>query len=135
MSLINWNDTYSVRIKVLDNQHKKLVDTINLLYDAMKQGKSNEVLSKIIFDLIAYTKTHFQSEEDLFEKYSYPNKLQHKKEHDDFVNSVGKFYEDFQNKRAGLSLEIMNFLTNWLTKHIKGSDKAYSKFMNEQGIY
>ncbi|MGK9367336.1 bacteriohemerythrin [Melioribacter sp. Ez-97] len=135
MSLINWNDTYSVRVKVLDSQHKKLVDTINLLYDAMKQGKSNEVLAKIIYDLIGYTKTHFKSEEDLFEKYNYPNKLSHKKEHDDFVNSVGKFYEDFQNNRAGLSLEIMNFLTNWLTKHIKGSDKAYSKFINEQGIY
>lgn len=134
MSLINWNDTYSVKVRMLDNQHKRLIEIINTLHDGMKTGKSNEILGKIIFDLIGYTKTHFQSEEDLFEKYNYPNKVLHKKEHDEFVKTVGKFYEDFKSGRTGLSLDVMNFLTNWLTKHIKGSDKAYSNFLNEKGI-
>lgn len=135
MAFINWNENLSVNVKGLDNQHKKLVGTINELHDAMKDGQSNKVLSKILFDLVAYTKTHFKSEEELFEKYHYPDKIKHKKEHDDFVNKVGQFMNEFNNGKKNISIEVMNFLNNWLLNHIKVSDKAYSSFLNNHGIY
>lgn len=134
MALINWNDTLSVNIKGLDNQHKRLVDIINELHDAMKNGQSKTVLSKILYDLSDYTKTHFKSEEELFEKYHYQDKIKHKKEHDAFVDKVGAFINDFNNGKVGLSIEVMNFLNTWLINHIKGSDKAYSSFLNSHGI-
>ena len=43
MALINWNDSFSVNVAVIDQQHKKLVDMINDLNDAMKQGKGKDV--------------------------------------------------------------------------------------------
>ncbi len=60
MALFNWSEEYSVNVNGLDNQHKKLVDLINELHSAMKEGKSKEVLGKIIEELISYTKFHFQ---------------------------------------------------------------------------
>lgn len=135
MSLINWNNNLSVNIKGLDNQHKKLIDVINELHEAMKNGQSNAVLSKILFELSAYAKTHFKSEEELFVKYSYPDLVNHKKEHDEFANKVEKFLNEYNSRKVSLSLEVMNFLTDWLTNHIKVSDKAYSTFLNNHGIY
>ncbi|NJM14282.1 MAG: hypothetical protein HC896_01855 [Bacteroidales bacterium] len=39
MSLITWNEKYSVGIKEIDNQHVNLVNIINELHDAMLKGK------------------------------------------------------------------------------------------------
>ncbi len=42
MSLINWDNTLSVNVAEIDGQHHKLVEMINELHDAMRQGKSRE---------------------------------------------------------------------------------------------
>ncbi|MDH7603918.1 MAG: bacteriohemerythrin [Melioribacter sp.] len=135
MALINWSDNLSVNIKGLDNQHKKLVSIINELHDAMKKGESSKVLTKILFEMAAYTKTHFKSEEELFDKYNYPDKIKHKKEHDMFVKKVDDFMTEYKSGKTNISFELMNFLTKWLTNHIQVSDKAYSGFLNKNGIY
>lgn len=135
MALINWSDNLSVNIKGLDNQHKKLVSIINELHDAMKKGESSKVLTKILFEMAAYTKTHFKSEEELFDKFNYPDKIKHKKEHDMFVQKVDDFMTEYKSGKTNLSFELMNFLTKWLMNHIQVSDKAYSGFLNNNGIY
>ena len=34
-----------------------------------------------------------------------------------------------------LSLQVMNFLKDWLLKHIQGSDKKYAPFLNAKGVH
>ncbi|MFO7734874.1 MAG: bacteriohemerythrin [bacterium] len=134
MSLIKWNDNFSVNVEKIDNQHRKLISMINELNDKMRQGKGKEVLEKIISDLINYTAIHFQTEEKLFEKFRYPETAVHKKEHTDFVRKVSDFQKNFKAGKLGLSIDIMSFLSSWLKNHIKGTDKKYSEFFKEKGI-
>lgn len=47
MGLIKWNEFYSINIVEIDNQHKKLIDLINPMYDAMKAGNGKEALSTV----------------------------------------------------------------------------------------
>ena len=67
MPLITWTDNLSVNHTEIDNQHKKLVDLINILFDAMKAGKGTDVLNKIFAELTSYTIYHFTYEEKLME--------------------------------------------------------------------
>lgn len=39
MPIIQWNDSLPVGVDAMDLQHKKLVNLINQLFDAMKEGK------------------------------------------------------------------------------------------------
>jgi hemerythrin len=32
-------------------------------------------------------------------------------------------------------MEVMNFLKDWLQKHIKGIDKKYTRCFNEHGLH
>jgi len=134
MALITWNSNLSVNVKGLDLQHQKLFDTINKLHDAMSKGQANTQLSSLLNELIGYTKTHFKSEEDLFNKYNYPDKEKHKTQHDGFVNKIEELRIKYSEGKTNLSLELMTFLNTWLIEHIKKMDKAYSEFMNSKGV-
>jgi hemerythrin len=134
MPLIQWNPSYSVKIGEIDTQHQKLITMINELNDAMLKGKAKEILSPLIDGLIAYTQVHFSKEEMLFDKYKYPDAPAHKEEHAAFVKKVSEFREGFKKGNMSLTINIMDFLSNWLTKHICGTDKKYSDFLNKNGV-
>lgn len=134
MGTITWNDSLSVKVLAIDQQHKKLVDMINELSDAMRSGKGRDVLSKIISGLILYTGTHFKTEEKYFDQFEYPEAEIHKKEHEAFVLKVLEFKKGFEKGDLNLTVEIMDFLSDWLQNHIKGSDKKYSQFFNDHGL-
>ena len=134
MALIKWDDSLSVKVTEIDLQHQKLVSMINELNDAMRQGKGKDVLAKIVNGLINYTATHFNKEEKYFDRFGYPERDSHKKEHAAFVQKVSDFQSGFEKGKLSLSVEIMNFLSDWLRKHIKGSDKQYTQFFNEKGL-
>ena len=121
--IINWSEEYSVGINEIDTQHKRLVELINKLHDAMSQGKSREIASEILSDLTNYTQTHFKFEEEKFAKYNYEHRLIHELEHKKFVDKITEFKTDFENGKALISIELMNFLKDWLINHIKVSDK------------
>ena len=135
MALIEWKDSYSVGIEHLDNQHKGLVQQINTLHDAMKIGKAKTTLDEILRGLIQYTSSHFKSEEILFAQYDYPDSKTHTAEHEDFVKEVLSFKEDYDKGRVMVTFEVMDFLKNWLIKHILGSDMNYKSFLLEKGVH
>jgi len=134
MSLITWSDNLSVNVKEIDEQNQELIKLINSLHDAMKVGKANEVLLEIINGLLDYTSFHFETEEKYFDKFEYLESKLHKQEHKGFVEKVLEFKKDCENGKIILSIQVKNFLSDWLKTHNKGSDKRYSKFFNDNGL-
>ena len=134
MALITWNDSLSVNVEEIDKQHQKLVQIINDLHDAMREGKEKEVLGNVLTRLIDYTSCHFSTEEKYFDKFGYPDSDPHKKEHIYFLEEVLEFKKAFDEDKVLLTIELMNFLKDWLTNHMQGSDKKFGLFLNEKGL-
>jgi hemerythrin len=134
MAYIVWNEKYSVGVKEIDLQHKKLTDLINGLHDAMKEGKGKDVLARVLQDLINYAASHFATEEKYMTQFKYPAYPAHKGEHEKFVKKVLDLQKDFNSGTAVMTLEVMNFLKDWLFNHIQGTDKKYGPFFNEHGL-
>ncbi len=132
--MITWNDNFSVNVKEIDDQHKKLIETINSLENAMKIGKGKEIINNVIQELIEYTKYHFSKEENYMEKFKYPEYQLHKSAHDNFTKKVGEFHRNAKESKVGIALSVSDFLQQWLTKHILNTDKRYSEFFNKQGL-
>jgi hemerythrin len=51
MPLIEWNTTFSVGIQKIDKQHMKFFSLINVLYDAIMQGKGEEVVGSVLKEM------------------------------------------------------------------------------------
>lgn len=134
MALFIWNDSYKTGINTIDTQHKKLVDLINELHDAMTKGQGNQALGKILNELVNYTVTHFSTEERLMKQAGYADFDAHKKIHDEFTAQVRAMQQDLVSGRKMMSLQVSTFLKDWLSGHILGTDRKYVANMKDKGI-
>jgi hemerythrin-like metal-binding protein len=123
-----------VGIDSIDSQHKKLADLINELYKQMNSGSTKEAVGRTLANLIDYTGSHFHFEEELFAKYDYPEQKDHKVVHNKLVAQVIEFQRQYQNGEKYVSLELMDFLKDWLVNHIKKTDKQYCPFLLSKGV-
>lgn len=122
---IKWDESWNTKIAVIDQQHRKLVNIVNDLGEAMKIGKSKDVVEDVLTVLIDYTKTHFRSEERLMEQKKYDGLESHKQIHQEFVEKVLGFQQRVEAGSTIVSIQMLDFLSDWLVSHIKGEDMKY----------
>src|SRR3954470_24863149 len=96
---------------------------------AMASGQTKGVLAKTLDRLVQYTAMHFAHEERLMRSHHYPNLAVHQAEHQSLTAQVLKFQADFQAGKATMTIQLLQFLKDWLEKHIKGSDTKYVPFL------
>lgn len=123
MALFSWNDELSVGNQFIDDDHKKLVKMVNDFHDAMEQGRGNEVIGKVLRNLVTYTREHFSREESEMQRIKYPRFLAHKQEHDKLMREVAELQSSFESGKAMLSIKVSKFLRDWLLTHIKQTDQ------------
>ncbi len=135
MALILWDDNYSVNVREIDSQHKKLIAIINELNGSITDGSEKNVIEKILIDLVEYAAFHFSSEEKYFALYNYPKTNSHMQQHTLLIDQLKEYINKYKNGIKDFAPTLLNFLKDWLTNHIVGSDKKYSEYFNKNGIY
>lgn len=133
-SFIQWSDVFSVNIKLIDEQHKQLFRIINDLHSAWKENRPSEAIGNIFSGLVEYTDKHFKQEEELFDRYGYPETPSHMEAHRALVGKAVEIKDKFAKGQLKVDAEVMNFLKNWLNNHILRVDKKYSAFLNGKGV-
>lgn len=128
--MIIWKDEiHSVHNETIDTQHKRLVEMINELDQAVTSGKEYQIVNKVLEQALEYTVYHFQTEEDLMEQASFPEREQHTAEHEAFKRKVKQLQKRETNLDILVPIELLMYLRNWLTKHIQSSDKDLGLFL------
>ncbi len=135
MSLLQWNETYSVQVASIDEQHQTIFTSINELHEALRAAHGKDVVGKILSRLVDYTVLHFSAEEGLMEKSGYPDLAAHRVAHKALVDQVVKLQKEYEAGDMGVAIELMQFLQKWLKEHIQGTDKRYGPFLNGKGIH
>jgi hemerythrin len=132
---MTWNPSLSIKVEALDEQHKTLVNMVNELHDAMKEGKGSQTLGDVLNSLVSYTDSHFADEVRLMEIHAYPDMAEHKEIHESLLKQVLELLKRFKSGRAILTLDVMMFLKDWLVTHIQGDDKKFGVFLNSKGVH
>ncbi|MDR1445091.1 MAG: bacteriohemerythrin [Treponema sp.] len=129
--IVQWHDSYSVGIHLVDEQHKELINLTNKLYEASIQGwdKSKDAFMNTVHAAVDYAGYHFSTEEKIMERINYPDYLSHKKEHSDFVKEVLRQVQDFQAGQKVSANDFVLFLKNWVLTHIAVCDKKMGLYL------
>jgi methyl-accepting chemotaxis protein/hemerythrin len=124
----------SVGVGKIDKEHQGLFDLMNRLHDGMLAGRGNETLRPVLAELGQYTKVHFGNEETLLRSHGYSRLAEHLKLHEVFRSKVGDLETQVKAGTVALSVSTLEFLRDWLSKHILGTDMQYKDFLASKGV-
>jgi hemerythrin-like metal-binding protein len=132
--LITWSDRYDVGNEQLNQQHQKLIQLINVLYAARKSHREAEFLLKVVKELHEYARYHFEQEEALLTACLYPKLAEHRAEHDEFRQWLGRIERamTLEKSEKVITEDVMNYLKSWLNSHILISDKKFASAIQGQ---
>ena len=132
--MFDWSASYSVGVGSVDAQHQNLFAMGRELHAAMVAGQGKAALGRILDRLVQYTTVHFAHEERLMRLYDYPDSAAHRAQHEALTKQVLKFQEDFDAGRAAMTVQLLQFIRNWLQHHIQESDLKLAPHLKERAV-
>ncbi len=134
MEKIHWRDEFSVGVKELDDQHKKLITMINALIAEESSLTDPETIANLLTRMNDYALEHFRAEEYLMAEYGFHRKKQQEKQHRAFIAKTASFCSSSDIGPNILSVALLEYLSTWLIDHILTEDMQYKKFFAEKGV-
>jgi len=129
--VVQWQNSYSVGIKPIDEQHMELIRLTNKLFNSCMAGqqKTNNAFLDAVHEAVDYTGYHFGTEEKMMERIKYPDYARHKQEHADFVREVYIKVDEYKSGKMLAPLHFVYFLRDWVLHHIAVSDKKLGDYL------
>ena len=127
IDIFPWNENFNTGIPLIDEQHRKLADLINLLASHVAFNANIPALNVIFDELAEYAVYHFNTEEKIWHEYMSddPFEASHHEVHCSFLTEVLKLKsEEITKPTSKVIEEILSFLTRWLAAHILESDRS-----------
>jgi len=130
---VTWSDRYSMGVKVIDDQHKGLLDVANDLFNHATgdEYEEREYFKKVIQQAVKYIKEHFETEEKLMAATKFPGYAEHKTIHDGFTRTVLNSVKDFESGKRLVLEKFAYFLKDWVLSHIAVMDMQYAEYFRK----
>ncbi len=132
MEKITWDKSFSIGVRKLDEQHRRIINVINLLFLDPDKGVRSEAISEALIRLKKYAEEHFRTEEDLMEAHGYPDLAAHREEHAAYMERVADFCIDTMKDRPEVPEELVLYVRGWLVDHILKEDMKFSTFLKKE---
>lgn len=132
--LLTWSEKFSIDLNIIDQQHKKWIEIINILYKSYKLGAKKKELSENISKLLDYTDYHFGFEEKYLEDFKCDSLEEHKIAHAGFISHLKDHLEMHNNDDTEAVYKLIIYLNNWVLDHIQNMDKRYVECFKLNGL-
>ncbi|MDH5717064.1 MAG: hemerythrin family protein [Spirochaetia bacterium] len=130
---IEWNNKYLIGIEKIDNQHKQLVQQVNIFFNCVNKKKGRDKVLEILEYLSEYVEEHFKDEENLQKQIKYPDYEEHKNKHENFKTLIIKLKDKIIKTDIDYNniLETNQIITKWIINHIYNSDKKIGEYIKK----
>jgi len=130
---VTWSNSYSMGVKIVDDQHKGLLNFVNDLFNHATGNEAEEraYFKDVIQQAVQYIREHFQTEERIMISTKYPGYMEHKKIHDEFTLTVVKSVKDFEAGKRLVLEKFAYYLKDWVLSHIAVSDVQYAEYFRK----
>ncbi|WP_265264529.1 bacteriohemerythrin [Spirulina subsalsa] len=119
-----WNDSMKIGIPEIDQQHKQLIDQMDLLVQALRNNQGKAEVQKIVSFLEVYVNEHFGFEEECMHRYRCPVASQNKNAHQKFIQNLREIQVELKHNEPSLLvvLKVNENLLDWFINHIRKID-------------
>lgn len=122
-------------ISTIDQQHRQLVAMLNGLNDAVQDNAAREDIYRLIDEVIAFTRLHFDTEEQLMLESGFPGLEWHRNKHKELI-------QDALHLKGKLAYVGEEMFTDWFTHwpfartlaHIQYADQQFEEHLLQSGM-
>lgn len=130
---VTWSPAISMGIPSLDIEHAKIfklsLEVEQLCQASVRMDSSR--FHEILNELCVYARDHFSHEEKLMEASGYPELIDVRKKHNEFITALADI--TFNATRDVFETEKLNsLLSYWLVNHILDEDMKYRDFLDQK---
>ncbi len=132
--LIGKNKTLLTGIEEMDEQHQRIIDMVNDIFEAFRNNAKRANIKESLKTLIDYSSWHFSNEERYFEEFGFEAKEAHKKSHNEFTSELQKFSKSYDKGRAQNYEAFMLYVKHWIESHFANDDQKYVELFKLKGL-
>ena len=122
MSLITWKDEFNVGVKEVDHEHRELIELINSLHDAIKEGAGHDSVVETLGDIYAQIAAHFALEEKMMRLTHYPGFFEHKQDHETLLDDLRDIMDEVEADGNFDEAQLSHDLELWFSDHFRTFD-------------
>ncbi|MCL2196346.1 MAG: bacteriohemerythrin [Treponema sp.] len=130
---VEWTDKLACGIKIIDDQHKGLVNLVNEMFDHVSGNyvQERDYFNRVIQEAVKYVKTHFATEEKILVATKFTGYAEHKKEHENFIRAIVDNIKEYESGNRLTLSTFTRFLKDWILSHIAFMDKQYFEYFRK----
>jgi len=129
MTLLVWQESFSVGIAEVDHEHHELIELINSLHAALGTDRAGERVEAFLGEIFADISAHFALEERVMRERRYDALVEHKADHERLLDQL----RDMMDAQAeGAELDDAVFgdrLGNWFASHFSTHDARFHRHL------
>jgi hemerythrin len=136
-SVILLDNSYSVGIESIDEQHKQLIIMCNNLYlnSHKKDEISRNFFRQSVSSMVNFLRYHLFVEEQLLSRIAFPDFHKHKEEHSKAVELVNRYLAYLGTEEEERIKESIPAIRDYMLKHITVSDRGYANYIHTMNRY
>ncbi len=120
---IKWDERFSTGINTIDDDHKKLIFLLNIIYADDLIDASSEDFLRVLEDLNNYSQYHFKREETAMEACDFPYFKEHSIAHVKLISQLEIFIKQVKCKATTMEKkETLKAVQHWLFNHLEEMD-------------
>ena len=122
MSLIAWDEKFSVGIAAVDHEHRELIGLVNDAHDRLLRPGAKAAVPDFLGEIYARISAHFALEEKLMRVEHYAHYGEHKADHERLLDDIRDIMDDYEDDRNFDESRFAQRLRTWFTEHFRTHD-------------
>lgn len=101
MKLVEWDESFSIHVPEIDEQHKTWLDIINTLHESLLTSSGLETLTEsTLQSMLDYAHKHFAYEEQFMRDIAFPDTDEHTLLHAQFLQKIHSLDNEIERGRS-----------------------------------
>jgi hemerythrin len=122
MTLLQWKPEYSVGIESMDDEHREMIELINLVYEELGDHPDNDRIDSFLGDIFSSISMHFALEERIMRNAHYYEYPAHKADHEKLLDQIRDLMDSFADDPDAGARELRESLSTWFSEHFSTFD-------------
>lgn len=129
-----WSDKdFGLGIPALDEEHQRMVQSLNELYAAVLR-RDRSLVGGLFQLLVMETRRNFAEEEAEMERLDFPHRTTHQADHSRLMREAAELHARYLGGTVS-ALALPTLLRDWLRQHMVGHDRDWGRWLQRNGPF